>query len=518
MASQGFLSCLIPSKRRVEDEEKSTKESEKAHAAKLSSREQARLIKLLSKLPTELIFQILNDLSLFHTLKLAIRESNRLNECILEHGKYAVIFPSAKVFAEIKRYFRLYDEIYTLTQCPKVEKQYVLALDINMATTPAVKVSRPGSYVREIAGPHTVRDYLCIRIYSTLQRPILRFELLNAFIDSGAAPLASFTMIWDFSAIDSLERRWRTLVTAETRLNAVRSAQLMRMAALLETYPEFLLLAKDMQQEFRDSGHPKTAHISAQLRFAAKNVLVPGQIFRRPNSCGTRCMHWFLVNGLPLVPTQRSLKLLLAGLERYPCASAEGFRVTNPSADSPSQPPAAAVSPYNYPAEIEQDICTAVAGLKYVYQNPHSPPSAFRFRRTENTPYSAREEPPPERGSYPDAPQRHLEWVRKPNTRPKGAKVRFKRNRAAPVAVFPVGTTPPAQVETQDSGVDSESESPRFLGPGRSYLTIGGDREYKYSWVVSKSSLPHDEREFEWIEAYLRVCRYMRDQMGVEMP
>jgi hypothetical protein len=504
----------MPGKWRVEDQEKSAKQSEKAHAAKLSAKEQARLIGLLSKLPAELIFQILSDLSLFHTLKLAIRESNRLNECILEHGKYALIFPSAEVFAEIKRHFRLYDEIYTLMQWPKVEKKYILALNINMATTPVVKVFKPGGIGREVAGPDAVQNYLCTRIYAALHRPVMRFPLLNAFVENGAVPL---TAIWNFSTFDSLEQRWRTIVSSETKLNAVRSAQLMRMAALLETYPELLLLAKDMQQEFRGSGQPNTAHISAQLRFAAKNVLVPGQIFRRPNSCGTRCMHWFLINGLPLVPTQRSLKLLLAGLERYPCAAAEHFRVKNPFADPPSQPHAAAVSPYAYPREIEQDIRTAVAGLKYVYQNPHSPPSAFPFRRTENTPYSAREEPPPERGSYPDIQERQLEWVRKPTTWPHGVRVRFKRNRVAPVVVFPAGTAPPAQAEPDVFAMDAVSESPCFLGRARSYLTPGGDGEHRYSWVGAKSSLPHDEREFEWIEAYLRVCRYMRDQLGVEM-
>ena len=443
------------------------------------------LVRNLRALPTEILFKILDDLPVYAILRVACSGDERINECILQHGKYSALFSSGGTFEELKRYFKLYDEVYTGAQLPKLEEESILALDISMYSSghrSSDTVSGPRSApVSRTLDSSCIKTYLHSRIWQVLQMAEKHLDVLNNFINN---PKNKLRRVWDFSTIDNLESRWRTICDAEIALNTVKSRQITRLADLLEMYPDLLLSSTDMVQEFCGSGHPNAHHMASRYRVMAKKILLPQVFAQRPLGLRGACL--FASNTLPVIPTWQSLRVFLAGLEQYSCAMAEEFR-----RDVNSEGAKEKRHHHSYPHNIEEDIRTTLMGIAYVYINPSSPAippgSPVTFRRTENTPYSV----PSETCDCNPTPGR-------PNKR-KGSS-----------SVKPVAGRQTREGQKNEM-IEAVNRQPHFCIPAQ----VAKEPMDGYEGLLN-TGLPHDERELAWLEAYLRVVRYMSGKLGVE--
>lgn len=436
----------------------------------------AALVRNLTALPTEIVFKILDDLPVYATLRVACSEDERINDCILKHGKYSALLSPGKTFEELKRYFKLYDEIYTVVQLRKLEEGSILALDVWMYSPGCRdRVSKshgaPGSGSLDAS---CIRIYLHKRIWEVLQKAEKHLDVLNHFIDN---PKNKLRRVWDYSSIDNLEHRWRTIREAEITLSTIKSRQITRLANLLEKYPDLILSSMDMEQEFRGSGRAKAHHMALQYRAIARKLLLPQVCVR--GARGLRAASLFRPNTLPIIPTWESLTTFVAGLENYPCKAALEFRrdVHNQGATENRQY-------HSYPSDVEEDIRTAVLGMAHVYINPShpqiSPAPPVILRRTENTPYSA---PSSSCDCKPT-----LGLVKKHQRRPSAE----------------TASNMQVREEQKKKLIERVSGHPHFCIPG----LVPKEPVDGHEGLLNMG-LPHDPRELEWLEAYLRVVRYM---------
>lgn len=443
------------------------------------------LVKNLTALPTELVFKILDDLPIYATLKLACSEDERINACILKHAKYTTLFSSGETLADIKRYFKLYDQVYTVVALQKLEENSILALDVSLYSRRRFLLPGwSGNYSDTSPDISFIRNYLHDKIWKVLQTADDHLTLLNGFIQD---PKKRLQRVWDFSAIDNLEQRWHSIRDSETTLNSIKSAQITRFANLLETYPRHFLTSTDMEQEFRKPGHPKAQHLVFSYRVEARKMLHPQVFGKGSKGRGLRSARLFAPSNLPIIPTRYSLNIVLAGLEQYPCATAEDLRRDGKMKDAKGGD-----KHHAYPSSVEDDIRTALTGLTYVYANPQAPrtPGEFpevAFRRTDNTPYSL-----PSEGCC-CKPTSISTACRK---RPYSAEKQSKRQK---------------WVEQKEMMIKTVEGQPHFCIPARL-----PKRPLKGYNGTLNTGWPHDERELEWLEAYLRVVRYMSEELGVK--
>lgn len=297
-------------------------------------------------------------------------------------------------------------------------------------------------------------------------------------------PKHKLRRVWDLYTIDSLEHRWKTIRYAELALNTVKSKQIIRLADLLEKYPNLLVLSGAMEQEFCGLGYLKAQHVAFRYRAMARKFMLP-QVFTK----GFRGGSLFAPNTLPIIPTSHSLKVLLAGLEQYSRHVAEELRRGVSSLEKEKRQ-----YHHIYPSGIEDDIRTALSGMGYVYINPSNPTfpceSSITFRRTANTPYSA--------------PFKSCEGKPMPGS--------LRKYRQSSSAKSSRNKSREAREKQKIRMVASLDGQPHFCIPAQ----VPRESVDGTEGLLNKG-LPHDERELAWLEAYLRVVRYMSEKLDIEV-
>lgn len=396
-----------------------------------------RLISSLSKLPTETLHQVIDDVTLYHLLRLCVacrtapddespeaRGKQHITNAVLTHIYYQNLFPTPESLSNLLRWFAIYDAILNETNERKTPHYHPLS--VNSAS--AQKGPTHGYQFRDIRSLENLENYIRSQVIDRLS-----YLGYRAFANLQPYTTTSLITPWQFSDVDNVEARWEAINYAQRRLNEARSEQLRRCAEIFEKYPTLLCVVGDPH----DSPPRNPNHIIARLRVDSKRVL-KNHIVR-----GSRhCRYVFFCGRFPLTPLEWTLSVFLRMVPPPlplppPPSHATSETSENAAADIDifgaclkSISFADPETGHSYPPEIARDIETAILGMPFRYYTPNPGPKKAEIcaelpsRRTINTPFSEFVEgedrvvqsPSFSRGSYfidPEAThnEKEFEWL-----------------------------------------------------------------------------------------------------------
>ncbi|KAK2783483.1 hypothetical protein FQN52_009603 [Onygenales sp. PD_12] len=468
----------------------------------------------LSSLPAAQVLDTIHDLTLYHLLQLSSCNNPQLDPHILAHlTRYGAPqeTPNHKGFEVIKRYFNLYCTIYNLLQLPKSPNISPLSTSLSLThnTNPI----------------NLIKVHLHKKIFLHLGISVEYAALLTPFAN---APLA---VTDNFLTLNGLEAHWRAVKDAQHKFNSVKAGQLKRMADIFETYPDLVRPARDPRRTLPPGGR-NVGHLVSGLRLEAEKIMRDHPLRPRYNIKALRAPSLFWPNMVQVVPVEKCLRVFVNGVEKFPpelgeiVAACKGLNkdeedddmqtvlsslklndgerddvVQAHSDSSTSQhPDTATVNQYHrYPDPILRDLYTAIKGLKYVYL-----PAALKTIPDTITQLTLNPTPGP-RGPVPGyAAYRRHPPPQTPQPAPQPFKVPLiARTHNTPYSASPFNEKP---------GITTKR--PCFVVPYRlDELTSHQSREVNRALTAIRGT-PHDEREFDWLEAFLRCCRYF-EGLGV---
>ncbi|KKZ64862.1 hypothetical protein EMCG_09239 [[Emmonsia] crescens] len=416
----------------------------------------ARLVQTMSTIPAELVHQILDDLTIYNILLLASHDNLSLNDRIYSFLVYRKLIERLSDFLTLKKYFKIYSEIHTLLALQKCPSTSPLALGLST----------------QLPLLASLNQYMHHGIFIRLRVSDPFISLLKPFTQKEINTSTYHT------TIPGLEGYWQAVIDAQGRLNSTKSAQLRRIADILETYPDFVYQASDI----RKAPVANVGHVVRRFRIEAEKTSRANVLRTNKYSVKGLPSAWlFWPNLVPIVPLDMTLELFFNGMQEYPPSPDELASASNlPWVDNeiesglrlfqlysgkdvtpgfPRLPPtststsAKATHPYHrYAKPILQDICTTIKGFMYVYMPPavRGISAIVKVRRTQCTPSAS--------------------------------------------AVEPCISGGLLLLKTYQDSIDTST----------------------ISRLKAVKGTPHDEREFEWLEALLRCCRYL-EQLGVKV-
>ncbi|ODH49760.1 hypothetical protein GX48_04138 [Paracoccidioides brasiliensis] len=424
-----------------------------------TSRPSARLIQPLSStIPTELFHQILDDLTIYHILALAAHDDPYLNQRIFSFLVYRKLLATQEDFLTLNRYFKVYTDIYNLLQLPKSPVTSPLATSISTQHEPFL-------------GP--LKEYLHQEVFARLSVSTQFFSLLEPFAQN------KLKISTHFVTASGLQGFWRAVLYAQERLNGTKAAQLRRMADIFETYPDLVCKAT----ENRQTQVKNVGHIVRRLRTDAEKTSRATVLRMRKYQVKGLPSAWlFWPKLVPIVPLNRTLNLFIKGMEEFPPSPNElmsSHKLTRDNndiveamgllhinygkqnetsseklpPDSKSTSSTTAYSYHKYPTPIIQDICTTIKRFANVYM------------------------PPAVRDIYPVINVPRIKYT------PYFASLTARLS-------FPGGWL--------EQNVIQNDMNQRTI-----------------SQLKAVKGTPHDEKEFEWLEALLNCCRYF-EKLGLD--
>ena len=195
----------------------------------------------LTKMPPELVHEIINDLPITKLLELVSTNNvPYIDQCITTHIHLGKIF-SAKDLADVKDYFMLYLRIITLDRPPKIPE--IMRLD---AIT-----------FLELIPPVNIVAFLKANIINNLETYQQFFPLLDRY---SPQPIPR-RVYWPTDNAAGLREIFEIIDAAEANLNDLKAKQLERMARLMEKYPGTLRQRGDLSQEPRKSEQHMIAYL-----------------------------------------------------------------------------------------------------------------------------------------------------------------------------------------------------------------------------------------------------------------
>ncbi|PGH05185.1 hypothetical protein GX51_03084 [Blastomyces parvus] len=416
----------------------------------------ARLVQTMSTIPPELVHQILDDLTIYYILLLASHNNPSLDDRIYSYLEYRKLIEGQHDFLSLKEYFELYSEIHTFLELQKCPTTSPLATSLSPQ-----KVS-----------PQALNKYMHKKIFTQLRFFVPFLSVFQPFVER------RLNIVTSYAASSELRVYWQDIKMAQEHLSSTKAAQLRRIADILEAYPVLVYQASDT----RKAPVANVNHLVRRFRTEAEKS--SRKIALRVHQYSVRGLPsaWlFWPNLVPIVPLDRALKLFIKGMREYPpspddLASASNLprigggiedKMKSLHLDSekyvkPQLPPLSPFStssapkaeqPYHkYPTPILKDICIAIEGFEYVYM----PPAVWSISPAVNV----------SRTQY----------------------------------------IPPSSAAKQHSG--------------RGFGLLDSYQDSLDTSIISRlkriKGTPHDEREFEWLEAFLRCCRYL-EQVGMEV-
>ncbi|PGH36791.1 hypothetical protein GX50_00451 [[Emmonsia] crescens] len=422
----------------------------------MAKKKTASLVQTMSTIPAELVHQILDDLTIYNILLLASHNNLSLDDRIYSFLVYRKVIERLFDFLTLKKYFKVYSEIHTLLALQKCPSTSPLALGLST----------------QLPLLASLNQYMHHDIFTRLRVSDPFISLLKPFAQKELNTSTYHT------TIPGLEGYWQAIKDAQGRLNSTKSAQLRRIADILETYPDFVYQASDI----RKAPVANVGHVVRRFRIEAKKASRANVLRTNKYSVKGLPSAWlFWPNLVPIVPLDMTLELFFNGMQEYPpspdeLASASNLPWVDDEIESglrlfqlysgkdvtpgfPTLPPiststsAKVTHPYHrYAKPILQDICTTIKGFMYVYMPPavRGISAIVKVRRTKCTPSAS--------------------------------------------AVEPCISGGLLLLRTYQDSIDTST----------------------ISRLKAVKGTPHDEREFEWLEAFLRCCRYL-EKLGVKV-
>ncbi len=454
----------------------------------------------LSKYPREIVHCIFDYLPCRSVLDLAASRYGRdpipthqaraqslyIDQCILTHLAWRVTFPSPDDYYRIISIWSLWRAIqwslglYSLGRLARFHgyspsryhryfssrrHQYLLGVSDLLASSNFFSKRQP-------SGDEILQELLeAIRAVLTKFRDELKTLGLYTQKELPCPAARYITLIRQ----GLIKKPWSDVNDAAARFNNLRCQQLEKMAELFESYPSLLKKAADPTQTPRKNFEHIARHLRASARWIIKDQSL--RLFRRK-------WHQFRHEIFPVVPLNSCLRLFVRTLERYPLMAT--WKVQRPPVNTTI---AMEGRPGNRTAKLEDALdnltldstaestriersCTeriyppsnvtaiecAKKGMAYVYIEPRklSLTPATQVYRTKYTPYSAQP---------------------------------FKTKSYDEVAVFMLPWYPHLAEAYETDKLCKDSPNPRF--PSK------------------RMSQPYDEREVQWLEAFLMACDFM---------
>ncbi len=379
-------------------------------------------------------------------------QASYIDQCILTHLDWRVTFPDLDEYSRIISIWSTWRAIHSSLGI-KTPEQLALCrkYSTDAGTYYLLGVSNPSDLAASdyFSGRQPSGDEMELGLLGAIRSVLTNFrdelKTLGLYTEKGLPCSAARYITLIRQGL--LKRPWSDVIDAAARFNNLRCQQLERMAELFESYPSLLKKAADPAQTPRKNFE----HIARQLRASARWVLEDQslRLFRRK-------WQQFRHELFPIVPLDSSLRLFVRTLERYPLMATRKVENFKPDSTAESTQIERSCTERIYPASIVTAIECAKKGMAYVYWKPRrqSLTQANKVYRTKYTPYSA--------GRY------------------------------------------------KTEGFD---EAAKFMLPWYPHLarTYGIDRLWVDTPLPHSNRMfqPYDEREIQWLEAFLMACDFM---------
>ncbi|KAF7508941.1 hypothetical protein GJ744_008497 [Endocarpon pusillum] len=427
-------------------------------------------LNLAERLPRELVHMVLGQLPLVKILQILSHKNQYLDECVFGQLEWQFFFSSPADISHVRDLFILYCEIRRFTRKPLTAN----FSELGHGHTRLVRWSRTSSYsaedlkrklIQQIRGELTFNpvDEALLHTWFRSDYPAHGTEsslrtrchwVREASPKDGDLPKLKPTTNYPAHADNShLWARWDWVKEAKLKLNATKARQLVIAADLMSRFPEKLMLKKP--RDPLQGQRTNLAHIEDGFRRRAEKI-----------SRDRRIQHQFVrgccpgVDNIELVPYDRCLWTFLESLERHPPMNVDlGFRNT----------------PQNMPLSEEAgqvvDSRSQVAGPGDELCGP--------FR-------------------YPEDIATSIEVVMD------GLMYVYT---GSPLLVVPRIQWSP----TSACGSSSGEWKPRFFINKEPHSNCLPGNLHR---CPVRKIMPYDEREYEWLEAFLKVVSWMEKKLG----
>ncbi|KAJ5785152.1 uncharacterized protein N7503_010364 [Penicillium pulvis] len=250
-----------------------------------------KIIQNLAKIPDELAFEIINDLSVWDVMKLLVANGPRVNALLLAHKECKFLGNDAETQAKTREQIKIYLDLET--NIPMLHYR-----PDHMGWMYTTSIRYINHWCRWKDWPD-LTSTMHVYIYETLHNwPKLD---LNRY---AVIPIPAIDV---FSSLEQFTERGQALQLAKTNLEDQCTSQLQRAATLLEDNPDILKRTLDPEQKRR----PNTEHIVSRLRYDAT------RFFRAHKSHPFANMEFFRYEFFPLIPFDEALVKLLDWIEEF---------------------------------------------------------------------------------------------------------------------------------------------------------------------------------------------------------
>ena len=507
-------------------------------------------------LPLEIMHQIIEDVPLFRIIQMAasLDDSTHFYECLISHPKIRDLglFPSRHHLAHIGSLHGLYHDIGKSEALPALQGRYARGPSSPLAQT--LNVIMLGTDAAPFQTYESLRKYLLESITNMLNpyNSDSRKAEINAYLQ------ARISQDWHENTLESMQGFWEQRKTRHQGSNAYRSTQIARIADIFESFPANMKKTSDPSLVAR----PNSDHIISTLR-SYSNVFARKK-FRSGRYSRISGNHLFRFDLFPIVPIDAWLRLFVDTLNKHPLPSNHSTEHADPAssntfeslADLPvekedteaqlmralkplsitstscAEAQLLALEQPAYPPYIMKCIKTAIAGMAYVYTLPAKSTKRYpKVLRTKYTPWSAdpfrkpfdaaasltRNETPTNDSNPTDQPTTSP-WADFPSNKPRprepGLKsIQTRKMKPREAAQVPTPRAPkilPFPLPT------NAHQEPVFMAPPYRHFETMEARvkvdfeDVKYYYDAGTAHTHHHEMEFEWLEAFLKACDYMR--------
>lgn len=300
------------------------------------------------------------------------------------------------------------------------------------------------------------------------------FDVLNDYTPSGD-PIED-RELWDLDDVSTLRVLWMNIHDAERTLNAKKAGQLNRIADLVSQNPLLLLPSTSESQE--PSWNVK--HRVDMFRQAAERM-------GKPQLHCSRIMSTHIFGGegrLPVLPYDRTLRVLLKVFKKFPLEPERNILTGKP------------MKPlvFEWPEDVRKDWEKVIEGMGYVYTKNGRYPTKEELEKEEEEEKKKKEAKEGDDEDDEEKPKQGLRRAR--------LIVDDDEDGVAPTTKTTFIKPPLRTKFTPYSDwrfrLVSGTNQPCFVG-----RVI--DRQVKKVDAIE----PLDEKEFEWLDAYLRVCKFV---------
>uniref|UniRef100_A0A8H7XPB0 Uncharacterized protein n=1 Tax=Psilocybe cubensis TaxID=181762 RepID=A0A8H7XPB0_PSICU len=256
----------------------------------------------ISLVPPEVAHKILDDLPMGHLLQLICdNDIPHLEGCIISHLVLGKLF-SAEYLAEIKELYSLYLRICRVILGHIPQLMHALRYDGR------IFVNRHGVFCNAQNNYPVLRNSIISAAKAAIINILHRYESSLPVLRNYAPRPIGPKSIWTTTTVEDLTEIFENLDAAEMKLKSIKSAQLQRMANIVQNYPGMVRTRWNFAQDhLRNNQHLVDWLLQCaktmQRRQIGRNRIVARSIF----SC----------RRLYLVPYDRLLRLFLKTIERF---------------------------------------------------------------------------------------------------------------------------------------------------------------------------------------------------------